>query len=78
MTDGYVFNQKDYLPPRKILFEGINLHTPNKPMVVLDAMYKDWMNQITIFSWCHRLKKQAFKSLSLAIEVSEDGRLIEK
>jgi hypothetical protein len=76
MTDGYVFDKSDYLPPQSISFEGLPLNIPNKPFVVLDQMYKTWRTEIKVFSWCHRLKQPVFNPLKMPIEVDENGIMI--
>jgi phosphorylcholine metabolism protein LicD len=81
--EGYVIHKEGHrypkhicMPFKNMVFEGSEVQVPNDPLATLDLQYPGWRKYIIVYPWCHRLKKLAFKRLTLRIEVDESGRLI--
>jgi GR25 family glycosyltransferase involved in LPS biosynthesis len=73
---GVVFEEAEFYPLQKVLFENQELWIPFNPLACLDKIYPTWKTMIHVYPWSHRREKSFFYPLSASITVDENGSLI--
>jgi hypothetical protein len=73
---GVIFEEKEFYPLRKVIFETQELWIPFNPLACLDKIYPTWKTMIHVYPWSHRREKSYFYPLSVPISVDENGSLI--